>query len=51
MEESDLVILPMKLANNEAKASAELVEGRTRTKGKMQQPSTLRTQSRKPCVP
>jgi len=31
-EESDRAVLPMKLPNNEASASAEVAEGRARTK-------------------
>jgi RNA-directed DNA polymerase len=45
-EKSDLPIVPMKLANNAAKAAAEPMEGRGGTKGNAGLQSTVRTQSR-----
>jgi hypothetical protein len=45
LEESDCAILPMKLPNKEAKASAEAAEGRARTKDNDVQHHTYPTQS------
>ena len=45
LEESDCAILPMKLPNKEAKASAEAAEGRARTKENDVQHHTYPTQS------
>jgi hypothetical protein len=45
LEESDCAVLPMKLPNKEAKASAEAAEGRARTKENDVQHHTYPTQS------
>ena len=45
MEESDCAIVPMKLPNKEAKASAEAAEGRVRTKENDVHHHTYPTQS------
>jgi hypothetical protein len=45
LEESDCALLPMKLPNKEAKASAEAAEGRARTKENDVQHHTYPTQS------
>lgn len=45
LQESDRTILPMKLPNKEAKASAEAAEGRVRTKENAAEPNTHPTQS------
>ena len=45
LEGSDCAIVPMKLTNNEGKTSAELAEGRARTKENDAQPNTEPTQS------
>ena len=45
VEKSDCAVVPMKLANKEAQASAELVEGRARTKENDVKPNTHPTQS------
>jgi len=45
VEKSDCAVVPMKLANKEAQASAELVEGRARTKDNDAKPNTHPTQS------
>jgi len=44
-EESDRAVVPMKLANKEAQASAESVEGRARTKENVEGPNTSPTPS------
>jgi len=45
-EKSDKIIVPKKQTNNEALASAEIVEGRVLPKGNTGQATTVRTQSR-----
>ena len=45
MEESDCAIVPMKPTNNEGKTSAELAEGRARTKENDVESRTHPTQS------
>jgi len=46
VKKSDGAIVPLKRANNEARASAEPVEGRASTKGNPRSESTRRTQGR-----
>jgi RNA-directed DNA polymerase len=45
LQESDCAIVPMKRPNKEAKASAEVAEGRARTKENAAEPNTHPTQS------
>jgi len=46
MEKSDSLVVPVKPTNKAAQAAAELVEGRSGTKGNAELQSTVRTQSR-----
>src|ERR1700721_398217 len=45
-EKSDLLVIPKKPVNKAGRSAAELVEGRSETKGNAELQSTVRTQSR-----
>jgi hypothetical protein len=50
LEESDRVVVPMNQPNKEGQPSAEVGEGRTRTKENIVQPYTSPTQSGDECL-